>query len=86
MKEVAASNREGRERERALADEIAMMKTKLSFEQQESKFKQDRLTRQLKEAKEQLEQAKRTLDESYTTNGPHALSTLQAKLQHISEL
>jgi len=57
-----------------------MMKTKLSFEKQESKFKQDRLERQLQESKEQQEQLKKNLDETQKTSGPHALLTLQTKL------
>jgi hypothetical protein len=48
-KDAANERAELRDRNKALENEINVIKTKLSFEQQESKFKQDRLQRQLKE-------------------------------------
>ena len=52
-----------------------MLKTKLSFEQQESKFKQERLARQLKDAKEQL-QLKQTREEQQPTASPDITAQL----------
>ena len=62
-----------------------MLRTKLSFEQQESKFKQDRLTIQLKDLEDQLGQAKKTLDKLSIPNA-ETYCAVQQKLQHISEL
>jgi hypothetical protein len=42
-KDAANEKAELRDRNKALENEINVTKTKLSFEQQESKFKQDRL-------------------------------------------
>lgn len=42
-KDAANEKAELRDRNKALENEINVIKTKLSFEQQESKFKQDRL-------------------------------------------